>query len=150
MPWMEHNCGLLKSRQMAPSVIKSELPVVLMNHSAPEWSPDGILYTLSLTGQAGGISTAGAGGVEPLCEMAAEFGLPSGCLMSTMRLNLLVKSSAPTPRGRWHLASLDTTTQQLQVIDTPYTEISLRTRDCCILCCLTDSINVHRPDGLED
>lgn len=92
----------------------------------PEWSPDGILHFVSDRSGWWNLYRWGAGGVEPLCEMAAEFGLPQWVFgMSTYAFESAGHIICTyTQQGRWHLASLDTTTQQLQVIDTPYTEIS--------------------------
>lgn len=92
----------------------------------PEWSPDGILHFVSDQSGWWNLYRWGAGGVEPLCEMAAEFGLPQWVFgMSTYAFESAGHIICTyTQQGRWHLASLDTTTQQLQVIDTPYTEIS--------------------------
>ncbi len=114
----------------------------------PEWSPDGLLYFASdRTGwwnlyrwhppQPLTIKVApnipplprGAMGVkevEPLCEMAAEFGLPQWVFgMSTYGFesaNRIICTC--TQEGSWWLASLDLQTKQLDVISTPYTEIS--------------------------
>jgi len=44
--------------------------------------------------------------------------------MSTYAFESAEKIICTYTQGKWHLASLDTTTQQLQLIDTPYTEIS--------------------------
>ena len=66
------------------------------------------------------------GRVEPLCEMAAEFGLPQWVFgMSTYGFeseNRIICTY--TQEGIWQLASLDLQTKQLEVIETPYTEIS--------------------------
>ena len=92
----------------------------------PEWSPDGILHFVCDRSGWWNLYRWGAGGIEPLCEMAAEFGLPQWVFgMSTYAFSSADRIICTyTQQGRWHLASLDTTTQQLQLIDTPYTEIS--------------------------
>ena len=107
----------------------------------PEWSPDGVLYFVSdrtgwwnlyrwlpstppnppeLRGETKG------GGVEPLCEMEAEFGLPQWVFgMSTYAVESANRIICTyTQEGIWYLASLDTQTKQLEVIETPYTDIS--------------------------
>jgi dipeptidyl aminopeptidase/acylaminoacyl peptidase len=67
-----------------------------------------------------------AGDVEPLCPRDAEFGRPQWVFgMSTYAfLSASHIICCYTEQGIWHLASLDTQTQQLDVIETPYTEIS--------------------------
>ncbi len=107
----------------------------------PEWSPDGVLYFVSdRTGWwnlyrwlpstppnppelRGGTK---GGGVEPLCEMEAEFGLPQWVFgMSTYAVESANRIICTyTQEGIWYLASLDTQTKQLEVIETPYTDIS--------------------------
>ena len=107
----------------------------------PEWSPDGVLYFVSdrtgwwnlyrwlpstppnspeLRGETKG------GGVEPLCEMEAEFGLPQWLFgMSTYAVESANRIICTyTQECIWYLASLDTQTKQLEVIETPYTDIS--------------------------
>ena len=112
----------------------------------PEWSPDGVLYFVSdrtgwwnlycwlppLTIQGQGrppLSKEGLGGVtgvEPLCEMEAEFGLPQWVFgMSTYGFESANRIICTyTQEGSWQLASLDLQTKQLEVIETPYTDIS--------------------------
>lgn len=107
----------------------------------PEWSPDGVLYFVSdRTGWwnlyrwqpstppnpplvRGGTEDAG---VEPLCEMKAEFGLPQWVFgMRTYAFESAKRIICTyTQEGIWHLASLDTQTKQLERIETPYTEIT--------------------------
>ncbi len=93
----------------------------------PEWSPAGILYFVSDRSGWWNLYRWGAsGGVEPLCKMAAEFGLPQWVFgMSTYAFESGDRIICTyTQQGKWHLASLDLTTQQLQLIDTPYTDIA--------------------------
>ena len=92
----------------------------------PEWSPSGILHFISDRSGWWNLYRWGAGGVQPLCEMAAEFGLPQWVFgMSTYAFESAERIICTyTQQGKWHLANLDTTTQQLQRIETPYTEIS--------------------------
>jgi dipeptidyl aminopeptidase/acylaminoacyl peptidase len=99
----------------------------------PEWSPDGVLYFVSdrsgwwnLYRWLPPMPEGGLGGVEPLCPMDAEFGLPQWVFgMSTYGFesaNRLICTY--TKKGSWQLASLDLQTKQLEVIETPYTDIS--------------------------
>jgi dipeptidyl aminopeptidase/acylaminoacyl peptidase len=112
----------------------------------PEWSPNGTLYFASdrtnwwnlyrtplnppsVRGEAGienPPSVRGGGGIEPLCEMAAEFGLPQWIFgMSTYAIVSDSKIICTyNQRGQWHLASLDLATKQLTAIETPYADIS--------------------------
>ncbi len=91
----------------------------------PEWSPDGVLYFVSDRTGWWNLYRWRDGRIEPLCEMAAEFGTPqwvfgmssyafeaADCIICTY-----------TQRGTWHLARLDTETGKLELIETPYTEI---------------------------
>ncbi len=99
----------------------------------PEWSPDGVLYFVSdrtgwwnlyrwLPAQ----SEGGLGGVESLYAMDAEFGLPHWVFgMSTYGFESANRVICTyTQKGSWYLASLDLQTKQLEVIETPYTDIS--------------------------
>lgn len=112
----------------------------------PEWSPDGVLYFVSdksnwwnlyrtplnpplVRGEIGiedSPLVREAGGIEPLYEMAAEFGLPQWVFgMSTYAVVSEQKIiCAYTQQGRWYLATIDLVTKQLTKIDTPYSDIS--------------------------
>lgn len=116
----------------------------------PEWSPDGALYFVSDRtgwwnlyrwhppfGKGGREEVAqplltkapvgkAVGEIEPLCEMEAEFGLPQWVFgMSTYAVESANRIICTyTQDGIWYLASLDTQTKQLEVIETPYTDIS--------------------------
>ncbi|MEG4420628.1 S9 family peptidase [Microcoleus sp. LAD1_D5] len=99
----------------------------------PEWSPDGVLYFVSdksnwwnLYRTVNPCLPREQQEVEPLCEMAAEFGLPQWVFgMSTYAVVSESKIICTyTQQGKWHLASLDLTTKQLTTIETPYTDIS--------------------------
>jgi len=94
----------------------------------PQWSPTGVLYFVSdRTGwwnlyrwQPNG------GGVEPLWEMAAEFGLPQWVFgMSTYGFeseNRLICTYSQD--GISYLASINLQSKQLEIIETPYTSIA--------------------------
>jgi dipeptidyl aminopeptidase/acylaminoacyl peptidase len=102
----------------------------------PEWSPDGVLYFVSDRTNwwnlyrwyppQPSLSKGELGRVEPLCEMAAEFGLPMWVFgMSTYAFESADRIICTyTQEGSWYLASLDLQTKQLEVIETPYTDIS--------------------------
>ncbi len=110
----------------------------------PQWSPDGVLYFVSdksnwwnfyrtslnpplLRAEAGiEASFLAQQEIEPLCEMAAEFGLPQWVFgMSTYAVVSESKIICTyTQQGKWHLASLDLIAKQLTTIETPYTDIS--------------------------
>jgi dipeptidyl aminopeptidase/acylaminoacyl peptidase len=113
----------------------------------PEWSPDGVLYFVSdksnwwniyrtplnpplLRGEAGTPLNPpllrGEVGIEPLCEMVAEFGLPQWVFgMSTYAVVSESKIVCTyNQQGQWYLASLDLATKELTNIATSYTDIS--------------------------
>ena len=100
----------------------------------PEWSPDGVLYFVSDKSNWWNLYRTplhppllrGEAGIEPLCEMAAEFGLPQWVFgMSTYAVVSKSKIICTyTHQGKWHLASLDLIAKQLTTIETPYTDIS--------------------------
>jgi dipeptidyl aminopeptidase/acylaminoacyl peptidase len=99
----------------------------------PEWSPDGVLYFVS--DRSGwwnfyrwqpDLGKGGVWEVESLCEMEAEFGLPQWVFgMSTYAFESANRIICTyTQEGIWYLATVDTQTKQLDVIETPYTDIS--------------------------
>jgi dipeptidyl aminopeptidase/acylaminoacyl peptidase len=99
----------------------------------PEWSPNGVLYFVS--DRSGwwnfyrwqpDLGKGGVWEVESLCEMEAEFGLPQWVFgMSTYAFESANRIICTyTQEGIWYLATLDTQTKQLDVIETPYTDIS--------------------------
>ena len=92
----------------------------------PVWSPDGILYFVSDRTDWWNLYRFHNGQIEPLCEKAAEFGLPHWAFgMSTYAFASAERIICTyTENGTWHLASLDTQTKQLEEISTPYTSIS--------------------------
>jgi dipeptidyl aminopeptidase/acylaminoacyl peptidase len=105
----------------------------------PEWSPAGVLHFVSdRTGwwnlyfwNEGGDSSLplvaqnDKAQVEPLCEMAAEFGLPQWVFgMSTYAFVAAERIvCAYTQAGVWRLALLDTAAKTLMPFELPYTEI---------------------------
>jgi dipeptidyl aminopeptidase/acylaminoacyl peptidase len=85
-----------------------------------------------------GRGVRGVRSIEPLCEMEAEFGLPLWVFgMSTYRFQSANRIICTYSRqGKQYLASLDTTTKQLESIETPYTDISsLQVSGDRLLCC---------------
>lgn len=92
----------------------------------PEWSPEGGLYFVSDRSNWWNFYRYRGGSIEPLCEMAAEFGLPQWVLgMSTYAFTSPQQIICTyTQQGLWHLATLDTETKQLTAVETPYTDIS--------------------------
>lgn len=91
----------------------------------PEWSPTGELHFVSDRTGWWNLYRWRDGRVEPLCEMAAEFGLPQWVFgMSTYAFVAPDRiACAYTQNGIWRLALLDTTTKTLTPLDLPYTEI---------------------------
>ncbi|MDT7807275.1 MAG: hypothetical protein QOJ70_1088 [Acidobacteriota bacterium] len=93
----------------------------------PEWSPSGTLYFVTDRGGWWNISRVGDdGGVEAVCEMEAEFGLPQWLFaMSTYAFATDERIICTYTRGgNWNLATLDTRTKRLETFDLPYTDIT--------------------------
>lgn len=91
----------------------------------PQWAPDGTLYFVSDHTGWWNLYRWQDGQVEPLAEMAAEFGLPQWVFgMSTYAVVSAERIvCAYTQHGAWRLASLDTRTKHLTPFELPYTEI---------------------------
>ncbi|HAA31360.1 MAG TPA: peptidase [Cyanobacteria bacterium UBA8553] len=98
----------------------------------PEWSPDGVLYFVSdrtnwwnLYRWLSPRSSGEIEGVDPVCPLEAEFGLPQWVFgMSTYGFESSDRIICTyTQKGNWQLASLDLKTKQLEAIETPYTDI---------------------------
>ncbi|MDY6807269.1 MAG: S9 family peptidase [Cyanobacteriota bacterium] len=91
----------------------------------PQWSPEGVLYFVSDRSNWWNLYRYADGDIEPVCEMEAEFGLPQWVFgMSTYAFAGENRIACTyTKDGIWHLATLDTTSKQLQEIETPYTSI---------------------------
>lgn len=92
----------------------------------PEWSDDGSLYFVCDRTDWWNIYKFEHETEMPLCEMAAEFGLPQWVFgMSTYALasdhQMICTYSQ---KGITHLATLDTRTGKLKEIQTPYTSMS--------------------------
>jgi dipeptidyl aminopeptidase/acylaminoacyl peptidase len=94
----------------------------------PEWSPDGVLYFVSdRTNWWNLYRWQGRwqnGQVEPLCEKAAEFGLPQWVFgMFTYGFDRDSLICTYTEDGIQHLARLNTQTLELSEIETPFASI---------------------------
>ncbi|MEK6283921.1 MAG: S9 family peptidase [Acidobacteriota bacterium] len=92
----------------------------------PEWSPDGVLYFVSdRNGWWNLYRVSDDGGIESVCEMPAEFGMPQwGFGMSSYAFESADKIvSNYIQNGISHLAAIDTRTKQLTPLDSPYTDI---------------------------
>ncbi len=131
MPWdgTELCVGELKADG---SLGRSELVTGGLDESVvqPEWSPDGVLYFVSDRSGWWNLYRWRNARIEPLCDMEADFGFPQWLF----GLSLYAFESAHrivcayAEQGIRHLASLDTETHKLEMIETPYTEIwSVRT-----------------------
>ncbi|MEH2406373.1 S9 family peptidase [Nostoc sp.] len=92
----------------------------------PEWSPDGKLYFVSDRTGWWNIYRWQDENVEALTQIKAEFGQPQWNFgMSTYAFESANRIICTyTQQGIWYLASLDTVTAQLELINTPYTAIS--------------------------
>ena len=89
----------------------------------PQWAPDGSLYFVSDRSGWWNLYRWRGGHVESLCPREAEFGRPQWAFgMSTYAVeseNRLICTYCE--RGTWHLAAIDTRTNQLTDIETPFT-----------------------------
>jgi dipeptidyl aminopeptidase/acylaminoacyl peptidase len=90
----------------------------------PEWSPDGVLHFVSDRTGWWNLYRRLERGIEPLCEMEADFGYPQWAF----GLSLYGFESphriicAYADQGVWRLASLDTSSGLLEPVETPYSE----------------------------
>lgn len=93
----------------------------------PEWSPDGILYFVSDRSGWWNIHRVTPGGaIECVCEMEAEFALPQWVFgLSTYAFESADRIvCAFAEQGIWRLGLIDTRSNKLERIETPYAEIS--------------------------
>ena len=92
----------------------------------PQWSPDGRLYFVSDRTGWWNLYRSDQGHIEPLCPMAAEFGLPQWVFgMSTYGFASATELICTYQhQGCWQLGRLNTTTHDLTGLPTPYTDIS--------------------------
>lgn len=92
----------------------------------PEWSPDGVLHFISDRTGWWNLYRWHDERIEPLCEMAAEFGRPQWVFgMSTYgfesRQRLICSYAAG---GTWSLGRLDTAAHTLEPISSPYADVA--------------------------
>jgi dipeptidyl aminopeptidase/acylaminoacyl peptidase len=92
----------------------------------PQWSPNGVLHFVSDRTNWWNLYRLLDGDVEPLTALEAEFGQPQWVFgMSTYDFASVDRIICSyTKDGIWQLASLDTQTRDLTLLDVPYTEIS--------------------------
>ncbi len=92
----------------------------------PEWSPDGVLHFVSDRTGWWNLYRERNGQIEALYPMEAEFGAPQWAFGNPkygfVSANEIL--CAYTSGGIWRLAHLNTSTQQLTPIETPYTVVS--------------------------
>jgi dipeptidyl aminopeptidase/acylaminoacyl peptidase len=91
----------------------------------PEWSPDGVLHFVSDRTGWWNLCRWHNGQIEPLCEMEAEFAEPQWVFgVSTYAFESVHRIICiHNQQGAWQLAGLDTTTGEIETIETPYTRI---------------------------
>ena len=92
----------------------------------PQWSPDGTLFFVSDRTGWWNLYRRRENEIQPVVPMDAEFGMPQWLFgMSTYAFESAQRIICTfTQNGRWQLAQIDLVTDQLDVIDTPYTGIA--------------------------
>jgi dipeptidyl aminopeptidase/acylaminoacyl peptidase len=92
----------------------------------PQWSLIGELYFVSDRTGWWNLYRQRNGKIEPLAEMEAEFGRPQWVFgQSTYAFESAARLVCTyTQNGQWRLATLDTESKALAVIECPYTDIS--------------------------
>ncbi len=120
----------------------------------PQWSPDGSLYFVSDKTHWWNIYRLENSGVEPVCPMQAEFGLPLWQFGMT-RYGFINQHSILTSyieSGLEKLAVINVATKELQCIDTPHSSYSsLRTENnkyCYIAQSATDFTAVYAGEAV--
>jgi dipeptidyl aminopeptidase/acylaminoacyl peptidase len=91
----------------------------------PEWSPDGVLHFVSDRNGWWNIYRAASDGIECLCEIEAEFGVPQWVFgLSTYAFESADRIvCAFAEKGLWRLGTINTRSKQFERIDTPFTDI---------------------------
>jgi dipeptidyl aminopeptidase/acylaminoacyl peptidase len=92
----------------------------------PQWSPDGTLFFVSDRTGWWNLYRHWENEIKPVIEIEAEFGMPQWLFgMSTYAFESAQRLICTyTQNGRWQLAEIDLATEQLDVIETPYTSIA--------------------------
>jgi dipeptidyl aminopeptidase/acylaminoacyl peptidase len=93
----------------------------------PEWSPDSALYFVSdLNGWWNLYRLEREGRIEPVCEMEAEFGTPQWIFGTSSYAFESAERIVCTyiEGGISRLATINTTTRELEIIETSYSDIS--------------------------
>ncbi len=92
----------------------------------PQWSPDGALFFVSDRTGWWNLYRRLENEIKPVVEMEAEFGMPQWIFgMSTYAFESAQRLICTyTQNGKWQLAQIDLATDQLDVIETPYTGIA--------------------------
>jgi dipeptidyl aminopeptidase/acylaminoacyl peptidase len=129
MPW--DGCELWVGELAADGSIASSKRIaggVEESIFQPEWSPDGVLYFVSDLSGWWNLYRAERDGdmVEPVREMAAEFGSPQWVFgMSTYAFESKDRIICVyIENGQAQLASIDISTGQVSTLATPYTDIT--------------------------
>ena len=91
----------------------------------PTWSPNGVLYFVSDRTGWWNLYRWQNGNVDAVTHMEAEFGLPQWVFgLSTFAFESAERLICSyTQQGQWYLATIDTSTNELRPIETPYTQI---------------------------
>jgi dipeptidyl aminopeptidase/acylaminoacyl peptidase len=92
----------------------------------PQWSPDGTLYFVSDRSGWWNLYRWRNKKVEAVCPRQAEFGRPQWVFGHSTYAFLSTDQiiCTFTEQGAWRLATLDTRTGKLEILDSPYTEIN--------------------------
>ena len=92
----------------------------------PEWSPDGVLHFVSDRTGWWNLYRQKGGGVEALCGMEAELGMPQWAFGSSTYGFASAQRiiCAYNRRGTWHFGDLDVDTSQLTTVPTPFTALT--------------------------
>ena len=92
----------------------------------PQWSPDGTLFFVSDRTGWWNLYCRRENEIKPVVQMEAEFGMPQWLFgMSTYAFESAQRLICTyTQNGRGQLAQIDLATDQLDVIETPYTGIA--------------------------
>ncbi len=118
----------------------------------PQWFSDDTLYFVSDRTGWGNLYRWTQGKVEPIFPMDAEFGLPQWVFgMSTYSFigkHRIVCSYSET--GVSHLALINTLTQHLTPLQTPYTDISgIRAQGNVVVCCGASAIEPNQVISID-